>query len=509
MAKLKSSSLSEIHWKLKGWNQGDNAMLRKLLKEDADAFARAHVGPANVEWTDETSGWRPLSTASDADRPLAEKALRDVSQRVRARAPEKYANPLLSVPNDDYIFYRIDDDGTARVLLTGWGYANSNKATGEAYKIKKEEAPTTPVTIGFTVEGEFVGSRPFSVLLESGRGNSCTTDAEGRYLFPTAPIGKNIRVRDDISGKSFSFTPQPGVAEQMFDVTQKVQVSASTSLNGRPVSDYPVRLRYRGQEMTLPVAQGQASATLTYWPGETVDLECNGLSRQINLSPNSGDNHVDFDFERDETAKIRVKIRLNGQPTDEWPANIFYDGHDYMMQTSNGVGTKDVTWREGAECRVTVGDLTQTAVLQPGAVYNDFIFEMEEVLPPPPPVKPVTVRILDKEGKPFAGARVSFTQNGKTLQNSLDQNGIVRFGINEFKVGEPIVTSVVTTSRTINDIRWSLDPDEYEYELTEMGCKGSKWWLELLAALGILLGSGVYIWALVQICHQAADVMFR
>lgn len=220
MAKIKQSALNEIHWKLPGWNQGAdaNARLQSLLRDASKYFANVNVGPSAVFWNHPDSDWTCVTTATADERPGIEAAQRRVSQLVQSRAG-KYAEMLLTRPNEDYIFFRTTPSGTTEILYTGWGYSNYKKASGGAFRKVNETAQTHPATVAFTVDGTPVPMRSFEVVLPGGRTNTLATDAEGRYVFPMVTPGNKATLRDVESGKTFEFVWDKERKEYLFDVT--------------------------------------------------------------------------------------------------------------------------------------------------------------------------------------------------------------------------------------------------------------------------------------------------
>lgn len=135
MPKIKQAAISEIHWKFRTWNQGAdaNARLRQLIGEDARSFARVSLGPTDIFWNDDAPGWICVNAATPEEQVKIDAEYRRISDILHSRAP-KYADALLTFPNDDYLFFRFGPDGAAHLLFTGWGYSNYKKASGSAIR---------------------------------------------------------------------------------------------------------------------------------------------------------------------------------------------------------------------------------------------------------------------------------------------------------------------------------------------------------------------------------------
>lgn len=363
MAKIKQAALNEIHWKLPGWNQGAdaNARLKSLLRDASKYFASVNVGPSAVFWNDPASDWTCVTAATAAERPAIEAEHRRVSALVSQRAG-KYAEMLLTRPNDDYLFFRPTPQGGVEILFTGWGYSNYKKASGGAFRKMNEKEDTHPATVCFTVNDEPQPMRAFEVLLPGGRVNSVQTDAEGKYLFPKVNPGAKTTLRDVESQKTFEVVWDKNRTEYRFDVTPE------------------------------------------YVPEEVVEPEV---------------------------------------PEEE---------------------------------------------------------KKEEVLPPPPPPvpeTPITVRIVDHKGQPFANANVSLTMPGARVDGALDTTGAIRFAADKFPPGMPITTSVVAGRESFPSIVWSIDEGEHEYLLQqEAPVEEYPLWKELLVGAACLAGVVGLAWIL-------------
>ncbi|MDE6217604.1 MAG: hypothetical protein K2F64_01230 [Muribaculaceae bacterium] len=157
MAKIKQAAGNELHWCIESWNQGKDANnhLRNIIRDEnlRSMFANVSVSNSIIVWNHPDPDWQMLSAADEA----TAKAVRDLfgnqEAKLKAKAPS-YAERLMRVPNEDYIFFKITPEGNIKLLLTGWGYTNSKKAEGSSYRKKVQLDPVCDIKVGFSVNGE-------------------------------------------------------------------------------------------------------------------------------------------------------------------------------------------------------------------------------------------------------------------------------------------------------------------------------------------------------------------
>lgn len=294
MAQIKKVSKREIHWNLKGWNEGGdaNVKLRQLLKKEAASFATVATEPNNYTWNYDSAGWRALSTASAEEKTAVEKELSALSARVHAVAP-KYADMLMTVPNSDYIFFRLNDAGTPEVLLTGWGYTNYKKNTGTSYHQMKDRKTSAAVRFGFTVDGILQPGRNFSITTVGNQTKTLSTDAEG--WFPVQlTIDSTREITDLVSGKTFQLTYINGQSDYRFDVTQKANVTFRVFENDKPSDDYEIRIE--GESEPLHTVNGEVTKEYTWCPDTLIRAYCGDQDATVELHRLPEPNLVEFRF---------------------------------------------------------------------------------------------------------------------------------------------------------------------------------------------------------------------
>lgn len=397
MAKIKQAATTEIHWNIPNWNQGTDATarLRQLLKEDARYFAKAYTGNNVYYWENESPDWKPLSHADNADRTEADRELSGLYRRISQAAP-KYVDQLMTVPNDDYIFYRRNQEGKTEILLTGWGYSNYKKAVGGSHRVVRDKTPRCDCRIGFTVDGELQPGRYFIAHTAGGTSNMLSTGEDGWFMLKGLRQGESQKITDEISGKSFNLVWGEDHPEYILDVTPEIVT-------------------------------------------------------------------VDEPEEEEE-----IKEVVPPEPPEE-----------------RNEDTED------------------------------------EIIPPEIPRHQVILRVIDAKGRPLSGANISMIQPAALLppgfgqmphhnivQGTLESDGSITFPADSFKTGLPIETSLVSSKRSFQPIKWEMEKDEYEYLLHELPDKGTSIFTEMLAATGYILAAGLTAWGSVELGKYLYNLIY-
>jgi hypothetical protein len=220
---VKSASISEVH-KLVAWNIGSeaNERLAAILGPDIKYFANVRTGLDQYQWLANSTGWIPLSAISSTDASRSTEVnqrLTEVRAMLRTKLlsqlTEQQCDAILTVPNHDYIFYKIDPDGEIQLLFTGWGFTN-----------KRAEKPiiitdsTHEVKIAFRgTNGEILPNHPFYY-----NNKSYQTGEDGYLFFGNVKVGSEVTLTCAKTGKAFTFTIDNVTTNYYFDVDFKPTV---------------------------------------------------------------------------------------------------------------------------------------------------------------------------------------------------------------------------------------------------------------------------------------------
>lgn len=442
--KIKEVATKEIHWLLP-WNPGPQAndrLRQKLGNSLCSYFARINVGKDSYVWNIDINGkWRPLTKDETAEEALARQRWDEVKQEVRAHLNSEIelVEKILTIPNDEYIYYQIDATGQVKVLVTGWGFTNFKgvvigNGSGEIDK------PTThPVSVAFTIDGQKVPNRDFFIVAPQ-KNVPHTTDAEGNYALGNLSENTTFEVIDGPTGRKFSIQTDRTTTEYTFDVTEFVNVSVEAVHDKQPISGETATLNYHGRTYELTLSNGSATISLPLYGGDACIARFREAMQQqeLNLSGHT------FRFES--TTPIMPPPPPGGGETGDG------DGEGEGDTGGEGEG-------EG------------------------------EVVTPEPEPRDISVQVVDRNMKPFARGSITFKQGEKTLEKKLDERGITYLAKDDFATGQPLSAQVSTPGRTIPPIPFTLDEGETQYVLQEVKPKGLGDYLgEILAALGAAIG---------------------
>lgn len=442
MAKIKQAAIQEIHWNIPSWNEGEDASkrLRQVLKADARHFATVSIGPKDYFWDFPEPGWTPLSQAD----PISHKAASDELAKLRARVESvapKYAGHLLTVPNEDYIFFRLSPEGATEILLTGWGYTNYKKATGGSRRVVRNTANLCDARIGFAVNGQIQPGRQFQTLTVGGQANTFTTGADGWYPLHGMKEGETQQVRDVISGKTFPLTWSSEQPDHLLDVTQRASLQVNVSLDSKPIPSEKATVTIGSESHEIDIANGSGEFNFLWAPGTSVSVSVRDQQQTLQAQPLPARNYVDFHFETPEVLPPDVPVVEEPEPP-------------------------------------------------------------QPPLPPTPPEVPLvktTIGVIDHNGRPLSGADITLRQGEKTIQGKLGPDGRFSFPADALRPGTDIVTSLATPGRAFQPITWRTEPGETEYVLQELQDKGPSIVGEILAAFGYILAAALFSWGIVEL----------
>ena len=292
--KIKEVALNEIYWSIKSWNveQQANDYLKKKLGDPSRYFAKCNVGHGYYSWdTEVIADWKPKNEASTAEEPLIAQKLGEVSTEVHAKlsAEPDLAEHILEIPNEAYIFYKITPDGQVDIIITGWGFRNFKKTPPVQIKTPPKK-PIHPTTIAFAIDDEKQPNRPFTIKASwTQKPNMATTDEEGNFVIKEEE-GVSIDVVDQETQKSFSFVVTNEKSEQVFDITERTDITVVATLDGEPLNGETVTIDYAGKHYEETLVDGKALfSAVTLRSGEPLNARLREETKEAILS---ADNNV-------------------------------------------------------------------------------------------------------------------------------------------------------------------------------------------------------------------------
>ena len=225
------------------------AILKKqLVAEDEQLFTERIPGHEYLQWELPGDGWKSLGVAD----PLLDQEIRAEYLRRQQLVCGKFGSnqeialKLLAVPDDNYVYYKIDDSGKIHIKLTAWGYRYPERIGG---------GPTIGTVTG-QVEKEHVFIRiMYADKPMPGKAFALNkilpreTNEEGVYKIGELPVGYQFDL--DVDNTHRHITVEKGCGEICIDLTQYVMVEVKAYRDGIPYAGVQAIVSYMRQQREL------------------------------------------------------------------------------------------------------------------------------------------------------------------------------------------------------------------------------------------------------------------
>lgn len=510
MPNLLKVTKEEIAWQMKpvNINTGDqaNTRLKEYLGDDQKYFAPMAVSGVGYVWTSNQGGWTPLSKANPQQKNKVEKTLGDLNKRIRQKLAgnEKLADAFLSLPSDigKYVFF-IDDPNDFKVIIAGWGFANSRKKIFiPENNVKKKEVKLKP-KVGFAIKGEIQPLHKFFIITKSGSHKEETTGADGFFNLGEQKAGENISVMDSDTSRTFSFQVEENKEDYVFDITRLFVLKVLVLKDDAPLTQQEIKVIFKGCEFSLITDDnGCAQKSLPYFPDTTISVSVDDQNQSAEcVLP-----EVDFEFRLkslvvvppppppvDKKAKVTVVcVDQFGNPRDNYPLYITLDGkRDSVLTSPEGkyfIGNA----KAGGQLMVEDG-YNAVPTVQVSLKEGENLVKIEVPLV----VKQTWnhLQMISYDGLPQANRKLELKQGPKTLVLDLDNNGAADFKADEFIDGVEITAQVIAPDSKYSIIPFTTEPDERHYLIEEKwAVKSNNWhnWLNWAIMIAIYLGLAVF-----------------
>lgn len=388
MPHIKEVLSSEVHWQLAGWNVRDqaNARIKMLLGNDAALFAPVYVTHGGYYWsTPDTAGWRLLSDADEATAAAVRRRIEALRASVEARFPAQAEKIRLifTVPNDDFIFFKSNGTAVPEILISGWGFANFNRARGGQPIRDVEENTLREVTLSFNIDGERQPERSFEFLKPTGW-VSAATNAEGIYSFGMQNPGETISVRDGLTGIEQNLLIGPDTRHFDVDVTEFLTLRVNGTCDGNPIEGERAVFHYGHRAGEAVLEQGRADFRLPWLRdcGCTVKLRDQEQTRVLDKD---SVNVFNFEFLTPQPTRTRVEVYVsaNGRPIANEPVRITHEStvRD-LMTDANGLAVTEFEIAPGAMVFNPVSALVRDASASEQLAFEPVRFNFDFSTPP-------------------------------------------------------------------------------------------------------------------------------
>lgn len=341
--------------------------LRKQLGDgDEQLFTERTPGHEYLQWELSGEGWLPLA---QADLLTAQEVRRELLRRQQAVAQrfgtnQAMAQKILTVPDDNYIYYQQTPTGHLMIRLTAWGYRYPERVGGGSaigdYVNNKE---TADVVIGVEKDGLPVVGQSFLL-----NGFSHTTDEQGLFKVGELPIGYQFDV--EVEGERKHITVTSGMDKILFAFnTPKPDIDEDEERKKREEEK-----RRKEEEEKKRQEEERRKAEEEKKRKEREDKERGkGEEGGILADP--------------PRAVVEVFVTLDGIPYDKANVRMEYVGHpSTLICDEQGYATTSDFFitDSNATCTLTIDGESQYRPLTEGV--NRFVFSLKrKSVPPPPP----------------------------------------------------------------------------------------------------------------------------
>lgn len=487
--------------------------LMMLLGRSENPFADISTKSVTTIWyAPDDFDYVPLSEVPRAEESQVMAALGSLLKKVRtelSRSQElsQYAEDIVEVPDESYVFYRETDAGY-KFLITGWGCRAAHSATGEAGTLVRRVARASGATsdddrgqrhvidINDTDDDDVINPE-----YEADAGGDSDESRESRATGGTAAG----RMSDDREASERTSGPEQDTTDRhetnaTAGSAQKKKKEQHVMLqvfnqNGKPVEDEDVKVRTEAGEVCGVTDEqglveiGNLPYHSTFWVSfpnlpaiqerayevepkvETYEAH---IKKYVKYSP------VLFveDQNGNAVSNYNIKVVIGGQDT---PVN---SGSDGMVQLP--------TMHE--EQRFIVIDAANYAnseeyVVTSESVKTPYRFRIKRTVR-----TKVGITVVDKDRKPIEGATVDVRSGDNPCQQTTGADGRAEFPPEVFSPGE-IDLRLYVKGKGLIDSKLNYEQSTMEYTIQVQDRKhsgGFNWkWLLLLPLL-LLIGGGAY-----------------
>lgn len=222
---LKETRKQEIHWLL-SWNVGDEAndKLTYLLGQLSSHFAKNKIKSGGYVWEASNEDWKPFLLASETDQKrireeyslLSVKVTEALNKKIDPSSVQSLVNRIMTIPNADYIYYRIDEN-EINILLTAWGFKNNRNPIVVPPKRYVEDNDNT-IRIGFMNSNAILPNHPFAILKQTV--NELQTGEDGFFVLGNkVNYGTEFKIESRVTGEQFQFTVIKEQSDYIFNIT--------------------------------------------------------------------------------------------------------------------------------------------------------------------------------------------------------------------------------------------------------------------------------------------------
>lgn len=229
--KIKSSGVSCLI--KEDYDQVYNALKDQLGDSDLMIFSERVAGYEYLQWMLPEDGWIALT---EGDPLMAFEVRKELDRRkhmimAKFGANHQMAKMIMTVPDDDYVYYKADKSGNLIIKLTAWGYRYPERiGTSDNYGVLSENDPKEHTVLEVIFDGQPMAGK--TVLIN---GFAHNLDENGRYEIGDLPLGYEFDLT--IDDELHHITVSKGKGSMVFDVTKYTNVDIRATKDNNPYAD--------------------------------------------------------------------------------------------------------------------------------------------------------------------------------------------------------------------------------------------------------------------------------
>lgn len=497
---------SELSFRLKLNYNNVYSRLRMLLGKSASLFADVSTKSTATTWyADDDAEYTALSDAPKFEIRDIMLSLSQVLKVVKKEIDKSqelapYADDIMEVPDNSYVFYRKVDGGY-KFVLAGWGCKQAHTAVAETGGLIKRVSKTLDLDDEqkhpekHTYSDDDFGGMEDIGNSYSDRANAHIDDgsSEGRDSDDThgSTTGGSIGITEGHSEDVV--TPEQPKKKKEQHVLLKI-----INQNNKPVEDEDVKIRTQNGEIVGVTDENGVVevGNLPYHSTFNVSLPNipNIQERAYEVEPKV-EMYEAYIKKYVNYSPVLFVEDQNGNVVDNYNIKVVIAGQDHLLNTGANGMIQLPTMQEGQ--KFIVIDSANYAnseeySITPETVKKPFSFIIKRALK-----SKIGITVLNKERKPIEGTAVNVKAGDNPCQQITDKDGRSEFPSEIFMPGEVDVELYVPGKGKINS-KLNFVPETTEYSIQLTGKKpggGFNWkWLLLLPLLLLLGFGGKYLY---------------
>lgn len=233
------------------------ALTRQFGKGSDCLFTERIAGHEYLQWVLPGDGWTALAQSDPIMGAQVREELKLRRQSVMGRfgANVDMANRVLTVPDDEYIYYKADAAGNIDIKFTAWGYRYPERVDGgNATGVITPNATTENVSVRIVNNGRPESGKVFKI-----NDFKRVTGGGGMLCIGNLPIGYQFDIEVDGTKRHYEVTAGESIVE--FDCTIYTDVNINITKDGSPAGGVVVSIDYDGSSREV-VTDEQGHATV-------------------------------------------------------------------------------------------------------------------------------------------------------------------------------------------------------------------------------------------------------